>query len=142
MTDPNLTHDLGKRQNPSTSNPTGKGLEPGAVVFYDENCPLCQDLAQLMGKLASAKVLRFEPAGIEGVQSLTVEVTDASGHITGLVGPDAWKWLLAHHPALAPLQWLAAKLGLTDPAANAVMNGADLLRRFCRRCSPRGILGR
>ena len=52
-------------------------------------------------------------------------------------GEAAWLYLLERDRDLRGLNWLAAKVGLTRQAAQALGSSAALLRRLCRRCGHR-----
>lgn len=125
---------IGKSEDPSTATLPGKELHASATVFFDGNCRLCRDLAHFMGRLADLDLLQFKPSLESDPQSIKVEVKDEQGRTSTLQGRDAWQWLIANHPSIRPLHWIAVKLGLASSTATAVQVGAGVLRRLCFRC--------
>ena len=103
-----------------------------ATVLYDAECSLCKMLAELCMKKAGdlnylAQVPSFETRG-EPMLQIRLD----SGSI--LSGPEAWGWLLANHPQLASLGWLAEKLGIARQTATLLGRSGKLLRRLCFSC--------
>ena len=113
------------------------------VVLYDHECGLCRSLAALMqrrcvqlafhswqdyrGRLSG----KVPAAGEEACAAL--QVWDGERlHL----GPEAWQRLLAQHPDLAGLSWLAAKLGLTAQVARSLDALGTTARWLCRSCPP------
>ena len=98
-----------------------------STVHFDRNCELCTLLANLMQRGVSTDEMAFIPS--DGASELLV----VTGEQT-YVGQDAWTWILKHHPNLSSLQWLAAKLGLTQNVSHVMARGAHMLKSLCRNC--------
>jgi predicted DCC family thiol-disulfide oxidoreductase YuxK len=123
--------------------------DPKGTVLYDETCPLCRSLAELLGRRAQGALLfrswqsywssrPLEDAGDE--LSADAPVPEAPDQIYLVMGRDiyggidAWQRMLGLHPDFAGLNWLAAQLGLARPLARVTEGTATFLRRFCSRC--------
>lgn len=123
-------------------------LTPGLVLF-DEDCPPCRLLAELAGRRAG-KAARF--LSWQAAQKNPTVAGDLPTDLLGsaadklrvwadgamLESEDAWAWLLAQHPDLAALGWLADKLGLRRQSATVFDRTGQMLRRLCPRCYPSG----
>ena len=103
------------------------------VVFYDETCPLCRSLAELLAARADGKL------DFASWQQQTGEVGPAprlalrrTGEL--LVGAAAWQAVVEIHPSLSGLGWLAGRLGLGETLGRALEGGGSWLRRWCRDC--------
>lgn len=123
--------------------------DPKGMVLYDETCPLCRYLAELLGRRAQGVLLfrswqnywssrPLEDGGDEFLGDATVpEAPDQIYLVMGkdiYGGIDAWQRMLSLHPDFSGLNWLAAQLGLTRPLARVTEGTATFLRRFCSRC--------
>ena len=122
---------------------------PQGTVLYDESCPLCRSLAELVHRRAQG-VLHFvswqsywqeAKSGHSGQetfeQNRTISPPDRIHLVIGsdiYAGVDAWQRMLSMHPDFAGLNWLAAQLGLTRPLARVTESTAAFLRRLCSRC--------
>lgn len=120
---------IGKSVEASTQVTPGKVRARAVVVYYDENCGLCRQLAQLMGKSVSEGAMDFLPSPHPQPPHLVVRVDE-----TDYVGREAWSWLVDHHPLFREWNWLAAKIGLREEALQFVMRGAEVLRKLCPKC--------
>lgn len=122
-------------------------MEPAtSTVLFDEACPLCQSLAALAARragpeLAFASWQRFRSTTVAqaalGPACLDLPA-DTLRVFTGQTlyeGEDAWAYLLAKHPDLHALNWLADRLNLARGTARGLNGVGHLVRRFCRRCS-------
>lgn len=106
----------------------------GAVVRYDSRCALCSMLADFsQRKMQGVEGVIFAPSQEQNPDQLHVEL-QVEGVKTTLAGPQAWSWLLAQHPSLRELQWIASKIGLTAQAGRVLHYGTGWLRKFCLRC--------
>lgn len=123
--------------------------DPKGTVLYDETCPLCRYLAELLRRRAQGVLLfrswqsYWSSRPLEdGETRLLYDATvpAAPDQIYLLMGKniyggvDAWQRMLGLHPDFAGLNWLAAQLGLTRPLARVTEGTATFLRRFCSRC--------
>jgi hypothetical protein len=132
---------------PAEGAPSPAPLTPDLVLF-DDDCPMCRSLAELVVKRAPAafsavawqefraSALAAERVGPDAaaLPADTLRVLTPSALLTGL---DAWSHLLERHPDLAPLGWLAAQLGVTTPAARTLARSGALLRSLLCRACPR-----
>jgi len=105
------------------------------VVYFDRDCTLCRELAQLMARRAGDG-LAFKAWQDErpGEPAAVLRVKAATGM---LEGDEAWAFVVERHPDLAGLTWMARKLGLAAPeraVGKAVGVGLGLLRKLCWRC--------
>lgn len=53
---------------------------------------------------------------------------------TLLEGEGAWAFLLERYRDLAGLNWMASRLGLTQPVAKVLERSGGVLKRFCWSC--------
>ena len=104
-----------------------------AIVRYDGACSLCKTLAEFMGRKVPPESMIFLPSEKETPEKLEVEIWDDGQKVT-LAGEYAWDWILAHHPYLDEIHWIAEKMGIHTQTSRYMMQGAELLRRFCFRC--------
>ncbi|MCX6127308.1 MAG: hypothetical protein NTV34_21515 [Proteobacteria bacterium] len=105
-----------------------------AKVLFDPECSVCRNFAHFIGKLTPPDQIIFAPSSDTNPKELVVTFKDNEGSDDWLSGISAWEWLLAHHPTLSGLGWMAEKLFIKRPAAVALSSGAQLLRRLCGRC--------
>jgi predicted DCC family thiol-disulfide oxidoreductase YuxK len=122
---------------------------PQGTVLYDETCPLCRLLAELVGRRAQGALQfvswqsywnRSVPSDAEEPGLHPADVISAPDRIHLVIGEDifagvdAWQRMLSMHPDFAGLNWLAAQLGLSRPLARVTEGTAAFLRRLCPRC--------
>lgn len=123
--------------------------DPKGTVLYDETCPLCRSLAELVGRRAQGVLVfrswqsywisRPEEERDDGYAG-DASVPEAPDQIYLVMGQeiyggiDAWQKMLSLHPDFSGLNWLAAQLGLARPLARVTEGTATFLRRFCSRC--------
>lgn len=128
----------------TTSSPGGEPrlAPPRLRVIYDDNCALCRSLAAF-GRQRAGSSLTFvswtEFRASPEAQWFRDLPADPESVLLwdGLqlaAGPEAWETLLAYHPDLRPLGWLAERLGLARPVARVLNVSSTLLRRFCSGC--------
>lgn len=123
------------------------------IVFFDENCPLCRQLAAFVQRRALPG-MRFcgwqsVAQNAEGREQMpdinwTLPANELRVWYPGglLEGTAAWAFLIAQHPDLSALDWLARRLGLVNEAAQLLRGAAGLLRALCPRCPRRAPPGR
>jgi predicted DCC family thiol-disulfide oxidoreductase YuxK len=119
-----------------------------ATVLYDDACPLCRTLAEMVGRRAEGRLCfeswqTFSSRSFEG-RALASEPLDLANsqpdriHILVdgqmYAGVAAWEYIVNLHPDFVGLTWLAQRLGLTREIAHVVQSTAALLKRFCFRC--------
>lgn len=122
------------------------------LLLFDAECPLCVNLAALVARRSAGAVAcrawqawresdaarATQPAALLARPADKLRALD-DGRL--LEGEAAWAAALSACPDLAPLQWMAAKLGLTRPAARAMQFGGLVARRaalaLCPRCRQR-----
>lgn len=124
---------------------TGVGPSMTWTLLFDADCPLCRNLAELsvrrVGPALHAVSWQTFCLSADAVAQLPAATRDRPADQlrvwTGqelVEGEGAWAFLLAQHPDLSALQWLAARLGLSAEVGRALMRSGALLRRLCRRC--------
>ena len=114
------------------------------IILFDETCKPCKTLAELAARRAgpglsfvSWQIFRVTEAAQGLPEVLLKKSADQLRVWTGsalIEGDEAWRFLLASHPDLAALNWLAVKLGLSQGTARAMQRSGGLLRRLCRKC--------
>lgn len=124
-----------------------------ALVLFDEDCALCRQLAAHAGRRAapgtsfrgwqsfasSAEGRHRLPEASRSLPATELRVLCDEGGL--LEGVDAWAYLVAQHPDLRGLDWLARRLGLVREAAAALRGAGSLLRSLCPRCPRRAPPG-
>ena len=119
-----------------------------ATVLYDEACPLCRTLAEMVGRRAEGKLhfeswQTFSSRGSEGLELASDPSQISKSHpdrihilVDGQMyaGAAAWEYIVSLHPDFVGLTWMAQRLGLTREIAHVVQSTAALLKRFCFRC--------
>jgi hypothetical protein len=122
---------------------------PSALVLFDEDCALCRQLAAQAGRrtapgtafrgwqsfTSSVESRERLPEASRGLPASELRVLCDDGGL--LEGVDAWAYLVAQHPDLRGLDWLARRLGLVREAAAALRGAGALLRALCPRCPRR-----
>lgn len=120
--------------------------DPGAsTVLFDADCALCRSLAELAGRRANGAVAfrswqDFQVSSEARERLDEDELAKPADKLRVLVGATmlegerAWAHLLATHPDLGGLSWLAERLGLEHGASRTLAKTGDLLRRLCWRC--------
>lgn len=118
--------------------------EKAITVLYDAECPLCLRLAQYTQRHTGPNVScqswqEFRRLPIANDQygiSADTPVSDLRLLVDGTLteGDDAWQVLLALHPTLSSLSWLARKLGLEQQTARSLNRTGHLLRSLCPSC--------
>lgn len=126
--------------------------EGPALVLFDAACPPCRSLAAWGAARGGPSGPRFlpwqefapSPAAARLLspeqQRLPADRLRVLAGATLLEGAAAWTHLVAEHPSLSSLGWLARSLGLAAPEAAAgrlLMRSGDLVRRLCLRCPRR-----
>jgi len=101
-------------------------------VYFDQDCILCKELAELCQSIVGGRVAFVAwQDHFEGKPSdLAVEV---DGELR--LGQEAWEWIIQNFPMLKSLDWFARRLGLSKGSTSKFVRGsAHLLKRMCRRC--------
>ena len=109
-------------------------------ILYDENCPLCMNLAGLASRRSRQKIA-FLPwgkfrihQGKQSSQQLQLGYWDGERLFEG---KEAWRYLLSKHPDFSSLNWAAEKLNLTDQVSKFMQKTGWTLRKLCGRCPRR-----
>lgn len=120
------------------------------IVLFDSDCPPCVQLARWAEKRAAGNLtfaawddFRGSAEGAARLEkNVRLQAADRLRVLTDsalLEGDAAWRYLVAAHPSLKSLDWLAAKLGLSPLAAKALRTAGEVVRRFCASCPRRSI---
>ena len=122
-------------------------MSSDVVVLFDAECPPCSTLAALLARRAGSGLefrawQEFAPEhpGLSAAERAAPADTLRlwTGHEL-LSGDAAWERLVAFHPDMAALDWMAAELGLRKPLARGLSKAGGLLRRLCPSCVPQGL---
>ena len=108
----------------------------GPIILYDENCPLCMNLAGLASR-RSKNALEFLPWSEFNVPDITPDEQVKLGFWDGKTlyeGAQAWQKLLELHPDFSILNWAAEKLQLTEKLSRLMQGAGYTMRRLCGRC--------
>lgn len=103
-----------------------------AKVYFNEECPLCKELARLCQSIVGGKIAFVPWQGhFEGTPSdIAVDVDGKLVH-----GIEAWIWVCQNYPILKHLDWLAKRLGISSgPSGQVLRRSALLFKKLCRRC--------
>ncbi len=108
-----------------------------SIIVYDGECDLCTTLAKFMQRHAPNLVFQTFTDFQATKQSIDPMLKSSLGVYregSYLHGTEAWQWMLAEHPDLQGLNWLAGKLGLTKTVSRSLEILGHTARRLCLSC--------
>jgi hypothetical protein len=105
-----------------------------AILIYDDKCPLCTQLAQLVGRRSDGLVHIRPWSALEVEDNIAPQSIVLITQNQELIGKAAWEELLSIHPDLSGLTWIAERLGLKSALVSTVSGAAQFARRICRSC--------
>ncbi len=114
------------------------------VILFDQECPLCRFLAELIQKKSTKAssytpwqvFLKDPPLFFQEKIPEDFQFTSIGVWINNELyeGPRAWQYILEHEPQLTSLNWAAEKLGLQKETAKLLHYGGRLAKSFCFHC--------
>ena len=118
------------------------------LVLYDDECPFCKMLGELVAKRGHDRLLSqswqyfqtnppLELVGETKVLEAPADKLRVWDGQTLWEGVGAWNFLLENYDDLKGLRWLATKLGLEEKTAQTFEKAGRTIRFFCSRCGKR-----
>lgn len=112
------------------------------IVLFDDNCSLCRSLAIFLhqrtkGSISVSSWQEFSQKTDICAEWQQKKADKLRVYIKSslLEGEEAWQFILNNYEDIAPLRWLAQKLGLEKKTATLLNKGGNRIRKlFCRRC--------